>query len=89
MNKAFTHSKAYVIVRLTQIAYIGKGNLIGVISENVYADKLLSYAPTIITTIKKLDSKVAYIEKTEKWLKLQVHSVALDRYIGEGRMEVA
>jgi hypothetical protein len=34
----------------------------------------------------KADPEVAYMEKTEKWLKLRVHSIALGRYM---RLEVA
>ncbi|KAI7712086.1 hypothetical protein KC353_g8529 [Hortaea werneckii] len=89
VNKALAHSRAHVTVRLTQMAYTGKGNLTGVMSENACADELLSYAPAVMTAVKKLDPEVAYMEKTEKWLKLRVHGVALDRYMGEGGMEVA
>jgi hypothetical protein len=39
--------------------------------------------------LRKADPKVAYMEKTGKWLKLRVHSVALRRYISEGGLEVA
>lgn len=42
-----------------------------------------------MTAMKRLDPEVAYIEKTEKWLKLRVHGVALDRYMTEGGLNVA
>jgi hypothetical protein len=39
--------------------------------------------------LRKADPEVAYMEKTGKWLKLRVYSVALGRYMSEGGLEVA
>jgi hypothetical protein len=89
VNKALAHARVHVTVRLTKMGYTGKGNLTGVMSEHACADELLNYAPVVINAVKKLDPEVAYMEKTEKWLKLQVHGVALDRYMSENRLEVA
>lgn len=89
VNKALAHSRAHVTVRLTQMAYTGKGNLTGVISEHACAEELLDYAPAVMAAVKKLDPEVAYMEKTEKWLKLRVHGVALDRYMSEDGLGIA
>lgn len=89
VSKALAHSRTHVTVRLTQMAYTGKGNLTGVMSENACADELLSYAPAVMAAVKNLDPEVGYMEKTEKWLKLRVHGVALDRYMTHGGLEVA
>jgi hypothetical protein len=89
VNKALAHARAHVTVRLTKIGYKCKGNLTGVMSEHACADELLNYAPVVINALKKLDPEVAYMEKTEKWLKLRVHGVALDRYMSEDGLEVA
>jgi hypothetical protein len=89
VNKALAHARAHVTVRLVKMRHTDKGNLTGVMSENTCADELLNYAPAVMTAVKKLDPDVAYMEKTEKWLKLRVHGVALDRYLTEGGLEVA
>lgn len=89
VNKALAHAKAHVTVRLMKIGYTEKGNLTGVMSENANAGELLEYAPTVMAAIKKLDSEVAYMEKTERWLKLRVHGVELDRYMSGGGLDVA
>lgn len=89
VNKALAHARAHVTVRLIKMAYTDKGNLTGVISENACADELLNYAPVVMAAVKKLDPEVAYMEKTERWLKLRVHGVALDRYMTEGGLDVA
>jgi hypothetical protein len=89
VNKALAHARAHVTVRLTKMGYTDKGNLTGVLSENASADELITYAAVVMAAVKKLDPEVAYMEKTEKWLKLRVHGVALDRYMNEGGLEVA
>jgi hypothetical protein len=88
-NKALAHARAHVTVRLTKMGYTDKGNLTGVMSENASADELLNYASVVMAVVKKLDPEVAYMEKTEKWLKLRVHGVELDRYMSEGGLDVA
>jgi hypothetical protein len=45
--------------------------------------------PAVMAAVKKLDPEVAYMEKTEKWLKLRAHGVALDQYMAEGGPDVA
>lgn len=89
VNKALAHARAHVTVRLIKMEYTEKGNLTGVMSENANAEELLNYAPVVMAAVKKLDPEVAYMEKTEKWLKLRVHGVALDRYMTEGGLDVA
>jgi hypothetical protein len=89
VNKALAHTRAYVTVRLIKMRYTDKGNLTGVMSENAWAHELLNYAPVVMAAVKKLDPEVAYMEKTEKRLKLRVHGVALDHYMTEGGLDVA
>lgn len=89
VNKALAHARAHVTVRMTSMGYTEKGNLTGMMSENASAEELLNYAPLVMAAVKKLDPEVAYMEKTEKWLKLRVHGVALDRYMTEGGLDVA
>lgn len=89
VNKALAHARAHVTVRLTSMGYTEKGNLTGMMSENASAEELLNYASVVMAAVKKLDPEVAYMEKTERWLKLRVHGVALDRYMTEGGLDVA
>jgi hypothetical protein len=42
-----------------------------------------------MAAVKKLDPEVAYMRKTEKWLKLRVHGVTLDRYMIQGGLDLA
>ena len=38
--------------------------------------------------MQKLDPEVVYITKTEKWYRLRVYGIALDRYITEGGLDL-
>lgn len=89
VNKTLAHARAHVTIRLIKMGYTDKGNLTGVLSENACANELLNYAPVVMGAVRKLDPEVAYMEKTEKWLKLRVHGVALDRYMTQGGLDVA
>jgi hypothetical protein len=89
VNKALTNTRAHVIVRLIKMGYTDKGNLTGVVGENACAEEVFAYVAAVIAIVQKLDPKVAYIDRTEKWCKLRVHSVALDRYMTEGGLELA
>lgn len=89
INKALAHARASVAVRLINLKYTEKGNLSGIVSENACADDLFGYAAIVMPTVQKLDHAVVDMEKTEKWRKLRVHGVALDRYLGEGGLDTA
>jgi hypothetical protein len=88
VNKALANARAYVTVRLIKMGYTEKGNLTGVIGENACAEDLFAHAQAVMAVVKKLDPKVVYMDKTEKWCKLRVHGIALDRYMTEGGLEL-
>jgi hypothetical protein len=71
------------------MGYTEKGNLTGVMGENACAEDLFAYAQAAMAVVQKLDPEVVYMDKTEKWCKLHVHGVALDRYMDEGGLELA
>ncbi|KAI7695118.1 alpha/beta-hydrolase, partial [Hortaea werneckii] len=88
VNRALAHARAHVTVRLIKMRYTEKGNLTGLLSETACAEDLLHYAPAVMAAVQKLDPEVMYMGKTEKWRKLRVHGVALDRYMGDGGLEL-
>lgn len=88
VNKALAHARAHATVRLIKMRYTEKGNLTGLLSETACAEDLLHYAPAVMAAVQKLDPEVMYMGKTEKWRKLRVHGVALDRYMGDGGLEL-
>jgi hypothetical protein len=89
VNKALANARAHVTVRLIKMAYTDKGNLTGVVGENACAEEVFAYAAAVMAAVQKLDPEVAYMDRTEKWCKLRVHGVALDRYMTEGGLELA
>lgn len=89
VNKALAHARAGVSVRLIKMGYTEKGNLTGVMGKNAYVEDLFAYIQAVIAVVQKMDPEVVYIDKTERWCKLRLYSVALDRYIVEGRLDLA
>ena len=89
VNKALANARAHVTVRLIKMGYTDKGNLTGVMGENACADEIFEYAPAVMAAVQKLDADVVYMDKTEKWCKLRMHGIALDRYMAEGGLELA
>jgi hypothetical protein len=89
VNKALANSRAYVTVRLIKMGYTDKGNLTSVVGENAYAEEVFVYVAAVMAAVQKLDPEVAYMDRIEKWCKLRVYGVALDRYMTEGGLELA
>jgi hypothetical protein len=88
VNKALVHAQAHMAVRLINLRYTEKGNLSGVVCENACAEDLLEFIPAVMSAVQKLDPAAINVEKTEKWWKLHVHRVALDRYMSKDRLDV-
>jgi hypothetical protein len=89
VNKALANARAHVTIRLIKMGYTEKGNLTGVMGENACAEDLFAHAQAVMAAVQKLDPEVVYMDKTEKWCKLRVHGVALDRYMTEDGLELA
>ena len=66
VNKALTHTRAHVAVRLINLRYTEKGNLSGVVHENACAKDLLEFIPEVMSAIQKLDPAAIDVKKTEK-----------------------
>lgn len=89
VNKALAHAKADVTVRLTNLRYSKKGHLSGLINENACAVDLLGYRQLALAAAHEVDPTIIDVEKTERWRKLRVHGVTLDRYLKEGGLALA
>lgn len=89
INKALAQAGADPTIRMVGLRYTKAGNLSGLTVEHARADDLLEYAATVLTSTRALDPSVTAIEKTERWRKLRVHGVSLDRYLCEGGLDLA
>lgn len=83
INKALAQEEADPTIRMVGLRYTKRGNLSGLTVEQARADDLLEYAATMLAAARALDPAVTEVEKTEKWRKLRVHGVSLDRYLCE------
>lgn len=89
INKALAQEGANATVRLVGLRYTQRGHLSGLTVEHARAEDLLEYAARVTAAARTLDPAIVEVEKTEKWRKLRVHGVSLDRYLGEGGLELA
>lgn len=89
VNRALVQAKAEAAVRLISLRYTKKGHLSGLMNETASAVDLLKYGAAVFAKVHGVDSTIIDIEKTEKWRKLRIHGVALDRYLNEEGLELA
>jgi len=71
------------------LRYTKRGNLSGLTVEHARADDMLEHAAIVGAAVRTLDPAVTEIEELEKWRKLQVHGIILDRYLWEGGLDMA
>jgi hypothetical protein len=89
INKALAQEGTSATVRLVGLRYTQRGHLSGLTVEHARAEDLLEYAARVTAAARTLDPAIVEVEKTEKWRKLRVHGVSLDRYLGEGGLDLA
>lgn len=89
VNKTLAQAKAEVAVRLINLRYTKKGHLSGLMNETASASDLLRYGAAVFAKAHEVDPTIIDIEKTEKWRKLRIHGVALDRYLNEDGLDLA
>lgn len=89
INKALTQHGVDTTIRLAGLRYTRKGHLSGITVEHSRAEDLIEHAAIVIAAAGSLDPGVIEMEKTEKWRKMRVHGVSLDRYLSEGGLETA
>lgn len=51
VNKALANTRAHTTIRLIKMRYTDKGNLSAVMRDNVCAEDLLEYTPTIMSVV--------------------------------------
>jgi hypothetical protein len=70
------------------VGYTERGDSTSVTGENACTEDLLTHAQAVMAVVQKLDPEVVYMDKTERWCKLRVHGVALDRHMVEGGLDL-
>lgn len=89
VNRALAQGGADESTRLVGLRYTRRDHLSGLMAECASADDVLEHTDEVMAAARKLDPAVVKLEKTEKWRKLRVHGVSLDRYLGDGGLDLA
>ena len=76
-------------VRFCRVKYAQSGAISALLTEKADAGVLIPRrANLLIRAAKSVDTAVIGIEVLENWQRLKVHGMPLERYLGEGKMEL-
>lgn len=89
LNEALQKAGEPTVVQFCRVKYSQSGAISGLLTEKARAEDLLNARKNIlIRAAKMVDAAVISAETLEYWQRLKVHGMPLDRYLGEGRMEI-
>ena len=89
LNEALQQAGEMVDLRFTRVRYAPSGAISALLSEKADAGQLIPRRSNLlIRAVKAVDPAVVGIEILEHWQRLKVHGMPLERYLGEGKMEV-
>lgn len=76
-------------VRFSRVRYAPSGSISALLLEKADATMLLPQRSNLlIRAAKTVDDAVVGVEILEQWQRLKVHGMALDRYLGSGKLEL-
>ena len=67
---------------MLKLAYTQKGQLSGLLGEFSASQEVLKHKDLIITAARVCDPLVIGVQQIETWVKLKVHRIPLNRYLG-------
>ena len=89
LNKALQQAGEETSLRFIRVRYAPSGAISALLSEKADAGQLLPWRSNLlIRAVRALDPAVVGIEIPEHWQRLKDHGMPLERYLGEGKMEL-
>ena len=89
LNEALQQAGEETSLRFIRVRYAPSGAISALLSEKADAGQLLPRRSNLlIRAVKAVDPAVVGIEILEQWQRLKVHGMPLERYLGEGKMEL-
>ena len=89
LNKALQKAGEGLDTRFIRVSYAPSGAISALLTEQANAGVLLPrLSNLLIRTAKTVDPAVVGVEILEHWQRLKVHGMSLERYLGEGKMEL-
>ena len=89
LNEALQQVGEETSIRFTRVRYAPSGAISALLSEKADAGQIIPRRSNLlIRAVKAVDPAVVRIEILEHWQRLKVHGMPLERYLGEGKMEL-
>ena len=89
LNEALQKAGEGSDTRFIRAKYAPSGAISALLTEQANARSLIPrLSNLLIRTVKTVDLAVVGVEILEHWQRLKVHEMPLERYLGEGKMEL-
>ena len=89
LNEALQRVGEETCIRFTRVQYTPSGAISALLTKKADAGQLIPRRSNLsIRAVKAVDPAVVGIEVLQHWQRLKVHGMPLERYLGEGKMEL-
>ena len=89
LNEALQKAGEGSDTRFSQIRYEPSGGVSALFTENANARLLIPrLANVLIRAVKTVDAAIVEVEVLEHWQRIKVYGMSLERYLGEGKVEL-
>lgn len=89
LNEALQKAGIKPKIRFTRVKYAPSGSISALLTEKADATMLLpQQSNMLIRAAKTIDDAVIGVKVLEQWHRLKVHGMSLERYLGQGNMEL-
>ena len=89
LNEALQKAGEEPCIRFSRVRYAPSGAISALLTEKADAGQLIPRRSNLlIRAVKSVDPAVVGVEVLEHWQRLKVHGMPLNRYLGEGKMEL-
>ena len=89
LNEALQKAGEETYIRFSRVRYAPSGAISALLTEKGDAGQLIPQRSNLlIRAVKSVDPAVVGVEVLEHWQRLKVHGMPLERYLGEGKMEL-
>ncbi len=89
LNEALQKAGEGLDTRFSRVRYAPSGAISALLTEKANAGLIIPrLSNLLIRAAKTVDSAVVGVEILEHWQRLKVHGMSLERYLGDGKMEL-
>ena len=89
LNEALARAGEGIDIRFSRVRYSPSGAVSALLTEKANAGLLIPrLSNVLIRAAKTVDAAIIGVDILEHWQRLKIHGMSLDRYLGDGKMEL-